>query len=90
VINVHFAHDKVINVRFAHDKVINLRSLRINKSLKNKLGLLNSNCLFLLFNEKIMLNFYKKEFAEKIQKTSISLSFEEVLNNIEIVPSNIQ
>ena len=58
--------------------------------MKNKLGLLNSNCLFLLFNEKIMLNFYKKEFAEKIQKTSISLSFEEVLNNIEIVPSNIQ
>jgi hypothetical protein len=33
-----------------------------------------------------MLNLYKKQFAEKIQKTSINLSFDEILSNIEIVP----
>lgn len=37
-----------------------------------------------------MLNLYKKQFAEKIQKTSINLSFDEILSNIEIVPWNIQ
>ncbi|MCK9467631.1 MAG: arginine--tRNA ligase [Candidatus Absconditabacterales bacterium] len=37
-----------------------------------------------------MLKYYKKEFAEKIQKISINLSFEEILDNVEIVPSNVQ
>ena len=37
-----------------------------------------------------MLNLYKKQFAEKIQKSSIHLSFDDILANIEIVPQNIQ
>ena len=37
-----------------------------------------------------MLNTYKTHFAQKIQDTSIDLSFDDILANIEIVPQNIQ
>jgi len=37
-----------------------------------------------------MLNTYKTHFAQKIQNTSINLSLDEILDNIEIVPQNIQ
>lgn len=37
-----------------------------------------------------MLNSYKKDFAEQIQKSSINWSFDEILSNIEIVPQSIQ
>lgn len=37
-----------------------------------------------------MLHTYKTHFAQKIQDTSIELSFDDILDNIEIVPQNIQ
>lgn len=37
-----------------------------------------------------MLNNYKKLFAEKIKQSSIPLSLEDIISNIEIVPNNIQ
>jgi len=37
-----------------------------------------------------MLNSYKKQFAELLQKTELNISIEDILNNIEIVPNNIK